>query len=139
MTRCDWAKSEAMQEYHDKEWGVPLHNDKKLFEFLILEGAQAGLSWSTILKRREGYRKAFDNFNASKISKYTDKDVARLLKDKGIIRNKLKIAATIINAQKFLKIQEEFSSFDNYLWSFVNHKPLVNKIKKKLVVFLFYI
>ena len=119
-----------MIEYHDKEWGVPIHNDRKLFEMLILEGAQAGLSWSTILKRRKTYKKAFDNFDTKKISKYDSKDVKRLLSDKGIIRNKLKINATIINAKEFLKIKKEFGSFDKYIWSFVNNKPIQNKLKE---------
>jgi DNA-3-methyladenine glycosylase I len=130
MNRCKWAQSEDMQNYHDKEWGLPVHDDRLLFEFLILEGAQAGLSWSTILKRRDGYRKAFDNFDYKKISKYTAKDKLRLLKDSGIIRNRLKIASTIENAKAFLKIQEEFGSFDKYLWNFVNNTPINNKIKK---------
>ena len=127
--RCSWAKSKEMIEYHDKEWGVPVHNDRKLFEMLILEGAQAGLSWSTILKRRKTYKKAFDNFDAKKISKYNSKNVKRLLADKGIIRNRLKIAATIINAKIFLKIKKEFGSFDKYIWSFVNQKQIQNKFK----------
>ena len=125
--RCSWAKSKEMIEYHDKEWGVPVHDDRKLFEMLILEGAQAGLSWSTILKRRKIYKKAFDNFDAKKISKYKSKDIKRLLNDEGIIRNKLKVAATILNAKKFLKIKKEFGSFEKYIWSFVNHKPIQNK------------
>jgi len=125
--RCKWAKSEDMIKYHDKEWGVPVRDDKKLFEMLILEGAQAGLSWSTILKRRKTYKKAFDNFDAKKISKYNNKDFKRLLTDEGIIRNKLKVAATIVNAKKFLEIQKEFGSFGKYIWGFVNHKPIKNK------------
>ena len=128
--RCKWAEHESMIKYHDKEWGVPVHNDGKLFEMLILEGAQAGLSWSTILKRRKTYKKAFDNFDAKKISKYNNKDFKRLLNDKGIIRNKLKIKATIQNAKLFLEIQKEFGSFDKYIWSFVDHKPIINKFKK---------
>ena len=128
--RCLWANGESMIKYHDKEWGLPIRNDKKLFEMLILEGAQAGLSWSTILKRRKTYKKAFDNFDAKKISKYNDKDVKRLLADEGIIRNKLKIHATIINAKKFLEIKKEFGSFEKYIWGFVNHKPIQNKFKK---------
>ena len=128
--RCVWAGNEPlMVSYHDKEWGVPVHDDRKLFEFLILEGAQAGLSWSTILKRFNSYRKAFDNFDANKISRYTDKDKKRLLNDEGIIRNRLKIDATIINAQKFLEVQKEFGSFDKYIWSFVNHKTIASKFK----------
>jgi len=128
--RCKWAKDEPNITYHDKEWGMPQHNDQKLFEFLILEGAQAGLSWTTILKRRDGYRKAFSNFDVLKVSKYTQKHVEKLLKDESIIRNKLKINSTINNAKQFLKIQEEFGSFDNYLWEFVNFKQIKNKFKK---------
>ena len=119
-----------MIKYHDEEWGIPVHDDRKLFEMLILEGAQAGLSWETILKRRKTYRKAFDNFNAAKISKYKEKDVKRLMKDPGIIRNKLKIQAAIINAKQFLKIKKEFGSFDKYIWCFVKNKPIKNKPKK---------
>jgi len=128
--RCEWAKDEPNITYHDKEWGRPQHNDQKLFEFLILEGAQAGLSWSTILKRRAGYRKAFSDFDALRVSKYTQKRVEKLLKDESIIRNKLKINSAINNAKQFLKIQKEFGSFDYYLWEFVNHKPIKNKFKK---------
>jgi len=128
--RCKWAKDEPNITYHDKEWGRPQHNDQKLFEFLILEGAQAGLSWTTILKRRDGYRKAFSNFDVLKVSKYTQKHVEKLLKDESIIRNKLKINSTINNAKQFLKIQEEFDSFDRYLWEFVDYKPIQNKFKK---------
>jgi DNA-3-methyladenine glycosylase I len=118
-----------MTKYHDLEWGTPVHNDRKLFEFLILEGAQAGLSWSTVLKKRNNYRRAFDNFDPKKIVKYTKKDVKRLLADSGIIRNRLKIAATINNAQQFLKVQKEFGSFDKYIWQFVNYKTITNKFK----------
>jgi DNA-3-methyladenine glycosylase I len=128
--RCEWAKDEPNITYHDKEWGKPQHNDQKLFEFLILEGAQAGLSWTTILKRRDGYRKAFSDFDALKVSKYTQKRVEKLLKDESIIRNKLKINSAINNAKQFLKIQEEFGSFDKYLWGFVKNKPIKNKFKK---------
>ena len=127
--RCSWASNESMVEYHDKEWGVPVRNDRKLFEMLILEGVQAGLSWNTILKRRKTYKKAFNNFNAEKISKYNNKNVKRLLADKGIIRNRLKVGATIINAKKFLEVKKEFGSFNKYIWSFVNHKPIQNKFK----------
>jgi len=128
--RCEWAKDEPNITYHDKEWGTPQHNDQKLFEFLILEGAQAGLSWTTILKRRDGYRKAFSDFDALKVSKYTQKRVETLLKDESIIRNKLKINSAINNAKLFLKVQEEFGSFDEYLWGFVKNKPIKNKFKK---------
>lgn len=128
--RCRWAKDEPNISYHDKEWGRPEHDDQKLFEFLILEGAQAGLSWTTILKRRDGYRKAFSNFDALKVSKFTQKHVDKLLQDESIIRNKLKINSAINNAKMFLKIQDEFGSFDRYLWEFVNHKPIKNKFKK---------
>ncbi len=123
-------KDEPNITYHDKEWGKPQHNDQKLFEFLILEGAQAGLSWTTILKRRDGYRKAFSDFDALKVSKYTQKRVEKLLKDESIIRNKLKINSTINNAKLFLKVQEEFGSFDKYLWDFVKNKPIKNEFKK---------
>ena len=128
--RCEWAKDEPNTTYHDEEWGTPQHDDKKLFEFLILEGAQAGLSWVTILNRRDGYRKAFSNFDAKKVSKYTQKHVEKLLKDESIIRNKLKINSAINNAKLFLKIQDEFGSFDKYLWGFVNDKSIKNKFKK---------
>ena len=128
--RCQWAKDEPNTTYHDEEWGTPLHDDQKLFEFLILEGAQAGLSWTTILNRRAGYRKAFSNFDAKKVSKYTQKHVEKLLKDESIIRNKLKINSAINNAKLLLKIQDEFGSFDKYLWGFVNGKPIKNKFKK---------
>ncbi|MGY5147959.1 MAG: DNA-3-methyladenine glycosylase I [Candidatus Nitrosopumilus sp. bin_7KS] len=128
--RCEWAKDEPNTTYHDKEWGTPQHDDKILFEFLILEGAQAGLSWTTILNRRDGYRRAFSNFDAKKVSKYTEKKVENLLRDESIIRNKLKINSAINNAKSFLKIQDEFGTFDKYLWGFVNHKPIKNKFKK---------
>jgi DNA-3-methyladenine glycosylase I len=127
MKRCEWAnQSGLLQVYHDEEWGVVLHDDRGLFELLILEGAQAGLSWSTILQKREGYRKTFDNFDAQKIARYTEDDVARLLGNAEIIRNKRKIMATITNARIFLKVQEEFGSFDRYIWQFVGGKPLQN-------------
>ena len=118
-----------MAEYHDKEWGVPVHDDRKHFEFLILEGAQAGLSWDTILKRREGYRKAFAGFDPKKVAKFGAKDVERLLADPGIIRNRLKVASTIANAKAFLEVQKEFGSFDKYVWQFVGGKPKQNKWK----------
>jgi len=131
MKRCEWANgSDLERSYHDKEWGVPIHDDRSLFEFLILEGAQAGLSWSIILKKREGYRKAFDNFDVRKISKYSETDVSRLLHDSEIIRNKLKISAAIINARAFLQLKKEFGSFDNYIWQFVNGKTIRNSWKK---------
>ena len=118
-----------MIKYHDEEWGVPLHDDKKLFEFLVLDAFQAGLSWSTILNKRENFRKAFDGFDYKKIAKYSDKDFERLIMDAGIIRNRLKILATIENAKQFMEIQKEFGSFDKYIWGFVNGKPLVNNFK----------
>ena len=130
MKRCQWAKDELMIEYHDKDWGRPVHNDVKLFERLVLEGAQAGLSWLTILKRRKTYRKAFAGFNPKLVAKFTQKDISRLLKDEGIIRNKLKIKSAINNANQFLKVQKEFETFDEYLWSFVNGKPIKNSFKK---------
>ena len=130
MNRCTWAKDEPNLTYHDKEWGRAQHDDQKLFEFLILEGAQAGLSWVTILKRRDGYRKAFSNFDVLKVSKFTQKRVEKLLQDESIIRNKLKVNSAINNAKAFLKVQVEFGSFDKYLWGFVNHKPIKNKFKK---------
>jgi len=130
--RCAWVSTnELMIAYHDKEWGIPVHDDKVLFEFLILEGAQAGLSWQTVLNKRENYRKALDGFDVKKISRYTDADVARLMSNEGIIRNRLKIAATIQNAKAFLAVQKEFGSFDKYIWSFVNHQPIAGKIKSK--------
>lgn len=125
--RCDWVNDNPLMiAYHDKEWCVPEHNDNKLFEFLILEGAQAGLTWQTVLNKRENYRKALHNFDPVKIAQYTDNDVKRLLGDSGIIRNRLKIAATIINAKKFLEIQQEFGSFDAYIWQFVGNKQIKN-------------
>jgi DNA-3-methyladenine glycosylase I len=125
-TRCGWASTELMIRYHDEEWGVPLHDDRALFEFVILEGAQAGLSWSTILNKRERYREVFDHFDAAKIAKYGDRKVGQLLADPGIVRNKLKIASTIQNAKSFLAVQKEFGSFDAYLWQFVGGKPIIN-------------
>jgi DNA-3-methyladenine glycosylase I len=129
VTRCGWAKTESMIAYHDKEWGVPVHEDRLLFEFLILEGAQAGLSWSTILNKRENYRKAFDNFAARKIAKYDARKVKSLLADPGIVRNKLKVAAAVQNAKAFLAVQQEFGNFDAYIWSFVDGKPIRNRFK----------
>ena len=127
MKRCDWAnRSELEQSYHDLEWGVEIHDDRTLFEFLVLEGAQAGLSWSTILKKRTAYRRAFDNFDARKISNYSEKTVSRLLANPEIIRNRLKINTAVTNARAFLKVQEEFGSFDRYIWQFVKGKPIRN-------------
>lgn len=130
--RCDWVPvdKEKYVKYHDEEWGVPVHNDRKLFEMLILEGAQAGLSWETVLNKRENYRIAFDNFDAKKIAKYDEDKFNELMNNPGIIRNKLKIRATINNAKRFLEVQKEFGSFDKYIWSFVNHKPIVNNFNK---------
>ena len=127
--RCAWPTTDLDIAYHDREWGAPVHDDRVLFEFLILEGAQAGLSWSTILKKRENYRKALDNFDAKKIARYDDKKTANLMADPGIVRNRLKIAATIRNAQAFLDVQKEFGSFDRYVWQFVAGKPIVNRRK----------
>ena len=130
MKRCNWCTDDPVYiQYHDTEWGVPVHYDRKLFEFLILEGAQAGLSWLTILKRRQGYRKAFADFNAEKVARFSQKKIEKLLLDPGIIRNKLKVNAAVTNAQAFLKIQEEFGSFDRYSWQFVNGKQKVNRFK----------
>src|SRR2546422_3189219 len=126
MTRCAWAKKELYFDYHDKEWCVPVHDDRLLFEFLILEGAQAGLSWSTILNKRQNYRRAFDNFDARKVAKYDSRKIKKLLADQGIVRNRLKIAAAIQNAKAFLSVQEEFGRFDAYIWRFVGGKPIVN-------------
>ena len=130
MPRCPWAISEPNLTYHDEEWGVPVHDDRKLFEFLILEGAQAGLSWTTILNKRRNYRKAFDGFRAEKIARYGPRDVKRLLADSGIVRNRLKIGAAIQNAKEFLAVRKEFGSFDTYLWSFVGGKPKQNRWRK---------
>jgi DNA-3-methyladenine glycosylase I len=121
--RCLWAKTDLSIAYHDREWGVPVHDDRTLFEFLILEGAQAGLSWETILRKRANYRRAFDNFDPQKVAKYDESKKAKLLNDEGIIRNRLKISSAIENAKSFLQIQKEFGSFDSYVWNFVNGKP----------------
>jgi DNA-3-methyladenine glycosylase I len=129
IVRCPWPSNDLSIRYHDLEWGVPVHDDRLLFEYLILEGAQAGLSWQTVLNKRENYRAAFDNFDAEKIARYGDKQTARLLANEGIIRNRLKIAATIQNAKSFLQVQEEFGSFDKYLWRFVDGRPVVNRRK----------
>jgi DNA-3-methyladenine glycosylase I len=127
MPRCPWATTEPAITYHDKEWGVPVHDDRVLFEFLILEGAQAGLSWNTILKKRENYRKTFDGFRPEKIARYGKRDVQRLLRNDGIVRNRLKITAAIENAKNFLAVRKEFGSFDAYLWTFVGGKPIQNR------------
>jgi len=127
VRRCHWAKTDLSVAYHDLEWGVPVHDDQTLFEFLILEGAQAGLSWETILRKRVNYRRAFDKFDPAKIAKYNQRKIAQLLKDEGIIRNRLKIAAAVQNARAFLTIQKEFGSFDNYVWRFVDGHPLRRK------------
>jgi DNA-3-methyladenine glycosylase I len=129
-TRCEWCGEDPLYaEYHDKVWGVPVHDDRTLFEFLILEGAQAGLSWITILKKQGNYQKAFDNFDAEKVARYSDADVARLLEDPGIVRNRLKVASAIRNARGVLAIREEFGSLDAYLWDFLDGKPLRNAWK----------
>ena len=125
--RCAWPKSELSTAYHDNEWGVPLHDDRKLFEFLILEGAQAGLSWETVLTKRDNYRAAFDQFNPEEIAKYSEHKTQQLLLNSGIIRNRLKIASAIKNAHAFLAVQREFGSFDKYLWGFVDGKPIQRK------------
>jgi len=127
--RCPWAKPGLYTEYHDREWGVPVHDDRTLFEFLVLEGAQAGLSWETILKKRDHYRKVFDEFDPEKIARYGSKKIARLLKDSGIVRNRLKIEAAICNARAFLAVQKEFAGFDTFLWSFVDDRPIQNAWK----------
>jgi len=130
--KCSWATSKPLDEkYHDEEWGMPLYDDELLFEFLILEGAQAGLSWSTILAKRENYRKAFDQFDAKKIAKYDQKKIDELLVNSGIVRNKLKINATITNANVFLEIQKEYGSFSKYIWDFVDGKPIQNHWKTR--------
>lgn len=126
MPRCPWATTEPAITYHDQEWGVPVHDDRVLFEFLILEGAQAGLSWNTILKKRENYRKAFNGFSPEKVARYAKRDVQRLLGNEGIVRNRLKIAAAIQNAKSFLIVKKEFGTFDAYLWRFVGGQPIQN-------------
>lgn len=128
--RCSWANKDALlMEYHDKEWGVPVHDDIRLFEFLVLEGAQAGLSWSTILRKRENYRRAFDNFDPAKAAGYDSRKVEELLADRGIVRNRRKIGAAIENARAFLEVQKEFGSFDTYIWGFVGEGPIRNSWK----------
>lgn len=132
IKRCEWAegKFDAYVAYHDEEWGVPTHDDQVLFEFIVLESAQAGLSWATILQKREGYRKAFENFDVKKVANFSDQKILELTQDTGIVRNKLKIAATVNNVKQFIKIQEEFGSFDKYIWGFVDNKPIQNNWKK---------
>lgn len=130
IIRCAWVTDDALyQQYHDTEWGIPSFDDRHLFEMLILEGAQAGLSWLTILKKREGYRKAFDNFAAEKIAKYSAKKIEKLLLNPQIVRNRLKVNATLVNAQLYLNVRQEYKSFADYIWQFVNHQPIVNKWK----------
>lgn len=128
--RCNWSTSnELMIKYHDEEWGVPLHDDQKLFEFFVLEGFQAGLSWQIVLNKRENFRRAFDHFDPEVVARYDDKKLEELVQDKSIIRNKQKIAACVNNAQRFLEIQKEFGSFDRYIWGFVGYNPIVNEFK----------
>ena len=131
--RCFWATTPLSIAYHDKEWGVPVHDDPRLFEFLILEGAQAGLSWETILRKRDNYRAAFDGFNAAKVAKYDERKIAALMNDAGIIRNRLKINAAVTNAKAFLEVKKEFGSFDAYVWRFVDGKPLLRKRGQSIV------
>ena len=132
--RCPWARDALMIDYHDREWGVPLHDDQALFEFLILEGAQAGLSWATIRRKRPAYRAAFDGFDARKIARYSEKKTAALLADAGIVRNRLKVAAAVRNAQAFLAVQKEFGSFDAYIWSFTGGRPRQNAWRRMVDV-----
>ena len=127
--RCTWANGELSIRYHDEEWGVPVHHDGTLFEFLILEGAQAGLSWNTILNKRDNYRKAFDGFDPERVARYDRRKIDRLLRDPGIVRNRLKIASAVANAKAFLRVQKEFGSFDRYIWQLVNGKPQVNALR----------
>ena len=127
--RCEWAGKDIFHDYHDREWGVPVHDDRLHFEFLLLEGAQAGLSWETILKKRAGYRKAFDNFNPNKVARYKDAKIEKLLTNPAIIRNRLKVRSAVSNAKAFLTIQIEFGSFDRYIWDFVDGKPIQNRWK----------
>src|SRR5215510_6943356 len=131
MKRCEWVSGadQLMIDYHDREWGLPVHDDRQHFEFLVLEAAQAGLSWSTVLKKREGYARAFSNFDPEKVARYTDKRIERLLQDPSIIRNRLKVAAAVKNARRFLAVQEEFGTFDAYCWRFVDGRPIVNRRK----------
>ncbi len=133
LIRCSWARNDLAIRYHDEEWGVPAHDDRKLFEFLLLEGAQAGLSWDTILNKRENYRAAFDGFNPKKIASYDRRKLQSLMRDEGIIRNRLKIASAVQNAKAFLQVQAEFGSFDRYVWQFVEGKPIVNLWRVKQI------
>ena len=132
FTRCKWAEGVSLDyiRYHDEEWGVPVHDDRTQFEFLVLEGAQAGLSWSTILNKREGYRKAFADFDAEKVARFTKKRVEKLLQDPSIVRNRLKVESTVTNAKAFLAVQEQFGSFSDYIWGFVDGKPIQNKFRR---------
>ena len=129
MKRCAWAKNDLSIRYHDEEWGVPVHDDQRLFEFLILEGAQAGLSWDTILRKRDAYREAFAGFDPAKVARFSDAKREKLMQNEGIIRNRLKIASAVSNAKFFLKVQDDLGSFDRYIWDFVGGKPIVNKTK----------
>ena len=129
LVRCPWASNDLSIRYHDEEWGVPAHDDRTLFEFLVLEGAQAGLSWNTILNKRDNYRKAFDGFDPARVARYDRRKLDRLLRDPGIVRNKLKVASAVGNAKAFLGVQKEFGSFDAYIWQFVGGKPRVNSPK----------
>ena len=131
VRRCNWSVSDPIYiKYHDKEWGVPVHNERKLFEMIVLDGAQAGLSWLTILKKRENYRKAFDNFDPKKVAKYDKRKITQLLKNDGIVRNKLKIESAVTNAKAFLKVKKEFGTFDKYIWQFIGGKTKVNSWKE---------
>jgi len=132
INRCKWAEGVSLEyiEYHDKEWGVPVFDDRVQFEFLLLEGAQAGLSWSTILNKREGYRKAFADFDPQKVARFTDKRVEKLLQDPGIVRNRLKVRSAVTNAKAFLAVQKEFGSFSDYIWGFVDGRPIQNRFRK---------
>ena len=129
MKRCAWARSPAMIEYHDREWGVPVHDDRVLFEFITLEGAQAGLSWETILNKREAYRRAFADFDVAKVARFTAARRAKLLRDPGIVRNRLKVESTVTNAAAFLEVQREFGSFDEFLWKFAGGRPRDNRLR----------
>jgi DNA-3-methyladenine glycosylase I len=129
IVRCHWPKNDLAVRYHDEEWGVPVHDDRKWYEFIVLDGAQAGLSWDTVLRKRENYRKAFDGFDPAKVARYDKRKLERLLADPGIIRNRLKINSAIANAKAFLKLQEELGSFDEYIWRFVDSEPIINRWK----------